>query len=229
MWSTIVIEPLFNALIWLLGNTGGSFGLAVILLTLLTRVILIPFSIQQFKAQIVQKKLAPLLEKIKRDFPDKNDQNKAIMELYTTHKANPFAGCLPLIIQLPILIGVYHVFWKPIAENADKLYLGNVIPAVINYSFLGIDLLTSSVILALLAGVFQFLQIYLSPAFAKPAADTPKTADPSASIMSGMKYVLPVMIAVISMSLPASMAIYFIISSILSIVQDQLLLRNSAV
>ncbi len=228
MWNSIVIGPLYNTLVWLVSHMNGSFGLAVIVLTILTRLILIPFSLQQYRAQAVQKKLAPMIEKIKRDFPNKADQNKAIMDLYTEHKANPFAGCLPMLVQLPILIGVYQVFWKPITENADKLYSGNILPSVINYSLFGMNLGESSVILAFLAGIFQFLQIYLSPAFNTEKKDpTDKTpTDPSASMMASMKYVLPVMIVVISFSLPASMAMYFIVSSLLTIGQDQLFLKK---
>jgi YidC/Oxa1 family membrane protein insertase len=228
MWNTIIINPLYNTLVWLVTITNGSFGWSVVLLTLLTRIILIPFSIQQYRAQLVQKKLAPLIAKIKQDFPVAEDQNKAIMELYTTHKANPFAGCLPMLIQLPLLIGVYQVFFKDIAENASKLYTGNVIPIQINYWFAGINLLEPSILLAILAGLFQFLQIELSPAFAQPEKSEKSTVvDPNIAMMSSMKYILPVMIGFVSSSLPASMAVYFIISSILSIIQDQILTKTN--
>jgi YidC/Oxa1 family membrane protein insertase len=226
MWNTIIISPLYNTLVWLVAHTGGSFGWSVILLTLLTRLILIPFSIQQYRAQSIQKKLAPMIAKIKADFPVATDQNKAIMELYTKHKANPFAGCLPMLVQLPLLIGVYRVFFKPLAENVTKLYIGNTIPGDISYLFLGFNLSEPSILLAVFAGLFQFGQIYLSPAFA--TTDTKeKSTDPNAAMMSGMKYILPIMIAVISSKLPSSMAVYFIVSSIISIVQDQILLRTS--
>src|SRR5580704_10130713 len=107
MFHTIFYIPLYNALIWLTTGLGGSIGLAVIALTLVVKIILSPLSYSSIKSQIEQKKLQPLMDDIKKKYPDKKEQSEKMMELYKEHKTNPFAGCLLLLLQLPVIIALY--------------------------------------------------------------------------------------------------------------------------
>jgi YidC/Oxa1 family membrane protein insertase len=150
LWQTLLYQPLVNALIlfyqWLFNN----LGLAIIALTVLIRVILIPLTTPSLKASKKMRELAPEIAKLKKKF--KNDKQafaKAQMELYKKHGANPAAGCLPQIIQLIVLIALYQAFNQVLRANGDMIARLNEIlyaslrlapETVINTRFLYLDL-----------------------------------------------------------------------------------------
>jgi YidC/Oxa1 family membrane protein insertase len=144
------------------------------------------------------------------------------MKLYKEKGVSPLAGCLPLLLQLPILIGVYRVFlniFKP--ESLNLLYGFIPHPTTINHVMLGVlDISKGNPVLAVLAGVAQFFQARVTM-MNQPS--TPQTA----AMNKQMMYLLPVMIIVISWSLPAGLALYWIATSLWSI-GEQLYLRRSS-
>ena len=195
--------------------------MAVILLTMATRLILIPLAIKTHRATIMQKKLAPEMERIKADIADQTEQSKAIMKLYSDNGTNPFGGCLPVLVQFPILIGVYQIFIKTTEQLSGLLYPSLTLVLPISYMFLGTNLAEKSIVFAIMAGGLQYLQIAHSPAFQnQPKPKVGTKPDMTASMTSSMKYSLPIVITIVSMSLPSAMALYFMVSSILSILQD---------
>ena len=230
IWNTIFYYPIYNALIFLMGSvTFGDVGFAVILLTLIVKLILFPLSQKSIKSQIMLKKLDPELKKIKKDFPDKQEQAKQTFALYKKYGVNPFSGCLLVIIQIPVIFGLYYAFYKGLA-------LGNVpIYSFVNYSdnanalFLGlVDLHSKSLVFAILAGVTQFLQSYfMYPKKTKEekeaeANNTEKgfQAELAKSMTMNIKYILPVFIAVIAYQISAAVALYWITSNIATIAQE---------
>src|SRR3972149_312806 len=112
MFTEIIIRPLLNLTVLIYGSVGfADFGLTVILVTLLVRIAVLPLSLKTARSQREMTKLGPELEKIKVQFKgNMQAQSEATMRLYKEHKINPLAGCLPLLIQLPILFGMYRVF-----------------------------------------------------------------------------------------------------------------------
>lgn len=163
-FNTILYQPLFNVLILLYEYLSfHDLGLAVILLTVLIRVILYPLGVKAIKSQkniaALQPKLKEIQEKHKNN---KEEKTKATMALYQKEGVNLFSGCLPILIQFPILIALYWVFLT-FQEGLSPAELGLLYPFVpspqLYTDFLGIiDLIKPSIPIAVLAGIAQFIQ-----------------------------------------------------------------------
>jgi YidC/Oxa1 family membrane protein insertase len=160
--------PLYNALIFLVDVLpGADVGLAVVILTIIVRIILFPLSRRAVQAQIATKKLVPEVEKLKEKFKnDKEGEAKAIFALYKEHDVHPFAGFGLLLIQFPILIGLYFVFTRTTWLQVDVSLLYHFIhaPAHIQVLFLGLIDITAkhNILLAVLAGSTQAIYTRLS-------------------------------------------------------------------
>lgn len=231
MFHTLFYIPLYNALISLTGIFGGSLAIAVIVLTLIVKFILAPLSHKAIVSQIEQKKLQPLIEDLKKKYPDQKEQSVKMMELYKEHKTNPFAGCLLIILQLPVIIALYQVFLAGAVINTSELYAFVTAPEFVKSMFLGIDMAAQgSIILALLAGISQFLQMHWSPAMQQPATKVSDTADMqtkmAASMTTSMKYTMPIMIAVFGYAVPGAVALYWIISNVFMIAQERFVMKR---
>lgn len=231
MFQTLIIIPLSNALIFLTNTFFGNIGLAVIALTLIVKFVLYPFSLSTIKSQAALKKIQPLIDDIKKKYTDKNEQAVKTMELYKEHKANPLTGCLPLIIQLPIVIGLYQVFLRGDASfNPEIMYSFVHLPETISHMFLGVDLSVKSALFALFAGIAQYVQLYYSPIQNKKGEIKEKSIDPQALMMENMqknlRYILPVMIMVFMFFTPAAIALYLIVSSLFTLVQEIVIARK---
>lgn len=231
MFHTIFFVPLYNALVELTSVFGGSLGLAVVGLTLIVKLVLSPLSYKSIVSQLEQKKLQPLLDEIKKKYPDQKEQAAKTMELYKEHKTNPFAGCLLIILQLPVIIALYRVFLAGAAINPADLYPFVHAPSAVNMSFLGIDMGAKSVVLAVFAAVSQFLQMHWSPsmkATASSAKPDPENTQAvmAASMTKSMKYTMPVMIGFFGYAVPGAVALYWGVSNVFMIVQEKLIERR---
>jgi len=230
MFNTFLYQPLYNGFVSLVSIMPfNDVGLAIILLTIFVKLILFPLSHKQSKAQAKMKQLEPHIQAIKEKHKnDKLQQNQKMMELYKEHNINPLAGCLPVLVQLPIIIALYFVFMNGIKDgvvDTTKLY-SFVHPIPLNMMFLGfVDLMSKNWVLALLAGVTQFFQMKL----AMPIAKKPETTkdgelsfkDEFAKNMSmQMQYMLPVMITYFAWILSAAIALYFVVGNIFVIFQE---------
>jgi YidC/Oxa1 family membrane protein insertase len=225
MFETIIIAPLTNTLIGLTSLFWGNLGIAVITLTVIVKIILFPFSLASIKHQAALKKIQPLINEINKKYSDKNERALKTMELYKEHKANPFSGCLPILIQIPIIIGLYQVFSKGTALDPEILYSFITQPEIITTTFLGIELTAKSMIFAILAGITQYIQISRSPAFnQKKEHEKDSEKDQQALMMEGvqkmMKYMLPGMITVFALLSPGAVALYWIIINVFTIGQE---------
>lgn len=218
MWGAIKIlytqafyEPLLWGLVFLSSNLPGQdLGFAIILLTLIVKIILFPLTHKTLKTQAVMKKLEPDIKKIQSDNKNnKEEQAKKLMELYRSHGVNPFSGFFGLFIQLPILIALYHIFWKGLS----------IIPVGVNTVFLGFITLTeASVGMAALASLSQFWQAKLAvpPSPVKPTEGT----DMSRMMQKQMMYVFPVIIFMIAYKLPAAVSLYWTAMNIFAILHE---------
>lgn len=209
------------------GLFGGSIGWAIIGLTVIVKIILSPLAHLSIKSQIEQKKLQPLIADLRKKYPDQKEQSQKLMELYKEHKTNPFAGCFLVLLQLPIIIALYQVFLNGSGIVPEMLYSFVPSPETINTTFLGIDMGAKSIILAILAGVSQFFQMYWSPAMQKdPNEPKPDANDMQANLARNMqvsmKYVLPIMIIVFAYAVPSAVALYWIISNIFMMIQEKI-------
>ncbi len=226
LWNLILYKPLLNALAFLVSVIpGGDVGIAVIALTILVKVILFPLSQKSIESQAEMNILTPELNKIKASGASKEEQAKLTFELYKKHNTNPFSGCLLVLIQIPIIFALYYVFYKGINFQGGLLYSFIHVPAHINMIFLGVlDISQKSLILAILAGVSQFLQAYFMPKPPAPAGvpgTGPSFSESFAKSMSAqMKYVFPFLIAFIAYRISGAVALYWITSNLFMVAQQ---------
>jgi len=226
-YQTILYQPLFNALVFLYQYLPGrDFGMAVIVLTALIRILFYPLMIKSIKSQKVLSELQPKIQEIQQKYKnDKEKQAKATMELYQKEKINPFGGCLPLLIQLPILIALYQVFWRGLQpEQLSQLYSFVPNPGAIHPLFLGImNLAQPSLILAVLAGISQFFQTKMvTPKTPKVKKDQGQMAQFSGMMQKQMLYFFPIFTVLILLRLPAAIGLYWIVTTLFSILQQYL-------
>ncbi len=223
VWNALLYKPLINALATLVSIVpGGDVGLAVIILTILVKLILFPFSQKAIKNQAAMSIMAPELDKIKKSGASKEEQARLTFELYKTHKTNPFSSLFLILIQIPIIFALYYVFFKGINFESGMLYSFIHVPQKINMIFLGvIDLAGKSLPLAILAGVSQYFQAHFMP---KPKPVTNPTGSFGESLAKSMqmqmKYILPLLITWIAYSISGAVALYWIASNIFAVGQQ---------
>ena len=182
---------------------------------------------QSIRAQKVLSELQPKVQEIQQKFKDdKQRQTKETMALYQREKINPFGGCLPLLIQLPILIALYQVFWKGLQMGElSKLYSFVPRPEMINPTFLGIlNLDKPSLVLAVLAGILQFVQTKMVTP--KTPKNKNQTSQFSEMMQKQMLYFFPIFTVFILWRLPAAIGIYWVVTTLFSIAQQYLIYKK---
>ncbi len=234
LFQTLLEQPMYNLLIGLYNVLpGADLGFAIIALTVVIKLVLWPLTNSSLKSQRAMQQLQPKLDAIKEQHKDdKEALAKAMMELYSKEKVNPLSSCLPLLIQLPVLIALYRVFMAGLREDGlSMLYPFVSNPGAVNEMFLGlVDLGERSIPLAVLAGAFQFVQTKMlmvkrpPPAVRnKPGA---KDEDMMAAMNKSMLYFMPVMTVAIGISLPAGLTLYWVAVSVISVLQQFLVFRK---
>lgn len=224
IWNGLLYKPFVNILTVLISIIpGGDVGVAIIVLTLLVKIALYPLSQRSIESQAKMNSLAPHLQKIKSGGDSKEEQARKTFELYKEHKTNPFAGCLLVLVQIPIIFALYYVFYKGLNFDGTLLYSFVSKPDSLNMMFLGlVDITSKSIILALLAGASQFLQAHHMP---KPPENT--GAGPGSfqdsfakSMRVQMKYVFPIVVTFIAYSISGAIALYWITSNLFAVGQQ---------
>lgn len=234
LFHSFFFQPIFNLLIWLYGILPyKDIGISIILLTLLVKVVTYPLAQMQIKQQRAMQELQPKIEEIRKRLKDnQEEQAKELMELYKKEKVNPAAGCWPLLIQIPIFIALYKALNVGLtAGGFGDLYSFVPTPASIQTMFIGLfDLTKPNYVLAVLAGIVQFVQTkhILKPPAATvtpPPTDVATTEgakDESMAAMMNkqMTYVMPVMTVFIGISLPGGLTLYWLVMSALTLLQQ---------
>ena len=226
-FQTIFYQPILNLLIFLYNVIPGSdLAVAIILLTIIIKIILHPLSKQSIKGQKSLQDLQPKIEEIKQQYGDDRERmGKEMMQLYKDHKVNPLSSCLPLLLQLPFLIAVFHVFKSGFGEKTLALvYPFITTPQAVNSI---IELSSPNWYLAIMAGAAQFLQTKMMMAD-KPQMQTPGAKDESMSaIMSKqMMYFMPLITVFIGLTLPGGVALYILVITLLTALQQKLMFRK---
>lgn len=227
--KTIIYYPLYNLLIFLAWLVPGhSLGWAIIFLTILIRLALLSPSIKASKAQIRMQMLQPQMARIKKEIKDQKEQGKALMELYKKEGVSPFASCLPLLIQLPIIFILYRVFLNinHYGLNPENLYSFTPHMDTVNQYFYGLDLAKPELwFLPLLAGASQFvlskLMLPMMPkAKNRDKNSPPDMADTMAMANKQMIYIFPLITIFIARSLPAGIGLYWVVTTLFGIAQQ---------
>src|SRR3989344_1308397 len=232
IFHTFLYQPLFNVLIVLYQTVSFyDLGIAIIILTALIRILLYPVSQKGIRSQKEMFAIQPQIKKIQEEYKDnKEEQMKRVMAMYKEKKVNPFSGCLPILVQLPILIALYWVFIAGFEEGSlSNLYSFIHNPGSINHIFLGfIDIAKKqNIILAVLAGILQFWQSKMV-LDQQTKGQTKKSAqgDFSLAMSKQMTYMMPVMTVLISYSLQAGLALYWITTTLFSIAQQWIVFKK---
>lgn len=230
LFTTIFYQPILNLLVFLYNTVSfQDLGIAIILLTILIKLILWPLGQQSIKSQKSLQDLQPKIEDLKKKYVgDKVGLSQATMALYKEHKINPFSSCLPLLVQLPFLFAVYQVFRDGLGNKLDLVYSFIYKPEIINsISFGFLDLGKPNVYLAVLAGLAQFWQAKMMMA-KTPTVKTEGAKDENmAAIMSKqMLYFMPAITIFIGISLPGGLTLYWFVITVLTALQQLFIFRK---
>ncbi len=241
MYNTFIFKPLYNGLVGLMDLLPWiDVGIAVILFTIIVRLIIFPLSKQALLTQVRMKEVEPEASAIKAQYKDdRQQQGLKVMELYKSKGIKPFSGVLLLFIQLPILLALISVFYKIIpAIDPTLLYSFVHVPDLKPY-LLGLDLTKPNIILSLITAVIQYFQMHYSIAsrqyretVAKNGGKVPVATDFSSSMSNSlntqMKFLLPIIAFastywLIPVKFPQAasiIAIYWSISSLFTLGQE---------
>ncbi|WP_053361219.1 YidC family membrane integrase SpoIIIJ [Bacillus sp. FJAT-27251] len=200
-WNEYIVYPLSMLIVKMAEWMNGSFGLSIIIVTLLLRFAILPLMIKQTKNSKAMQAIQPEMKKLKEKYSSKDQKTQQklqqeTMALFQKHGVNPLAGCFPLLVQMPILIGFYHA----IVRTRE----------IANHNFLWFDLGSPDPIylLPLIAGVTTFIQQKMMMVGME---DNPQ--------MKMMLYLMPIMIVVFAVSFPAALSLYWVVGNIFMIVQ----------
>lgn len=242
MFETIIVQPLLNVLFFFYAAVPGhDFGIAVILLTLFVRLALWPLAQKQLHSQKALSAIQPEVNKLKEKY--KNDPQKfnaAVMELYKEKEVNPFSSCLPTLLQLPFLFGLFYVFNKFRDPNfikvvTDSGILTQIYPFLKDASFFKpfiesikevntqmfglLDLAKPNIYLGVLAGALQFVQ-------SKMLMPKKQENDTASAVTSQMTYLFPILTIFIAISLPAALPLYWSVTTLFAIGQQYLVMHR---
>jgi len=233
MWNTLILNPMVNGLLWIYGII-GDFGIAIILFTILIRLITQPLNAQQMRSMQKMQQLQSSKEWLEIQKKYKDDKQKLQMaqaKLLQENKINPFGSCLPLLIQFPIIIGLYQALSRAMAVTPNQLldlskhlypFISGPSLIPIKSQFLWMDLSAPERVtmfgigiptLAILVVLTQYLQGKLMT----PTSSNPQ--DQSAQMSKMMNLYMPLFMGWIAYSLSSGLAIYFLVTNIISIIQ----------
>jgi len=225
-FNAVFYNPIYNALVTLVALVpGGDVGVAVIVLTIIIRFILLPFSLSAARTQREMKVLEPKIKDLKeRHKGDKEKEALETLALYKEARVNPFASILMVFIQIPVLLALYWVFYyDPLSTiNTARLYSFTPVPGGTSLEFLGlISVAGKSMILAIIAGITQFIQAHMAlSGTMKPSEAGGMQGDFQRIMGMQLKYVFPFIIGVISYTTSGAIALYFITTNIAGALQE---------
>jgi YidC/Oxa1 family membrane protein insertase len=233
MWKTFIYTPILNILVLILTYvTFGDLGFAIVILTIIIKALLYPLSKKAITSQIEMAHIQGDIANIKAKKLSKEEEARETFALYKDKKVNPFSGCLIMIIQLPIIFGLYYVFLRGLDFTNAPLYSFVHAPENLHTMFLGfIDLLkTHSVLIAILTAATQLLQVHISPTQkiqAKASSNTTGfSADLQKSMQTQMKFIFPILVGVIAYKVQAAVGLYWIVNNIITIFQEKSIAKS---
>lgn len=197
-----------------------NYGWAIIFLTAFFKLLLMPLTIKQFRSMRQMQRVQPKLQEIQKKYKDKPEElNKKVMEFYKEHKVNPFGGCLPLLLQMPILIALYTALWQPKKYNIEFTHANSSILGIDNMATMGIQqgniLHWDNIILIILFGITTFI----SQKMMTTSND---------KMQKQMLYTMPLMITLtfVFFPVPSGVLLYLVVSNLITISQNLILLNE---
>lgn len=243
LFNELLYRPLFNSMVFFYNTIpGANIGLALILTTLVVRILMIPLYRASIKSQREMAIVQPILKELQTKYKDDRQKlSEEMLKAYKEHNVNPFAGILLLFVQIPILIAIYNVslnIFKP--ENYPALYSLITLPETFNPQFFGLLNVADSknIILALLVGISQYYQIKLIMKRTQPAkpketkkskkkkSDKPEEPDFATTLNKQMLFMMPILVTIFAYSFPAAMSLYWITTTLFTIGQEFILIKQ---
>jgi len=235
-FKVILYEPFLNLLVFFYNVIPGhDLGISIVFLTLSIKLLLLPLSMKAVKGQKELKELQPKLNEIKKKYAkDKEKQTKAIMNLYKENKVNPFSSCLPLLIQLPILIAVFQVFRTGLTDTNLPVYSFIHNPGALNTLGFGFLVLSApNIFLAVITGVAQYIQASMlsstSPLKSVVKKEGAKDEGMMTTMNKQMKFMMPVMTIIIGSTLPSGLMIYWLIGIVFTILEQKIIFKRKSI
>ena len=232
IWNTVILDPMINTLLWIYSLL-GNFGIAIILFTILVRLVTHPLMVQQFKStQAMQdmqksKKWTDLQKKYK---DDKQKLQQEQMKLYQEMGINPLGGCLPTLIQFPIIIGLYQAIIRVLATTPLQMidlnshiypFLDVAVLMPINNQFLWMDLSQPERFYILGFGIPILAVVVVVTTFFQSRLMTPPSqpGESGAQMTQMMNLYMPLLMGYLALTFAAGLALYFVTSNLVTILQ----------
>lgn len=232
-FNTILYQPIFNGFVALY-NLIPDVGIVILIITIIIKLALYPLTKSSIKSQKALTDLQPKLEEIKNKY--KGEQQKIAqetMKMYKDNKVSPFASCLPLLIQMPILIALYYVLQRGLtSDNFEALYPFVTNPVHINTISLGfLDLSKVNYVLPFLAGAAQWWQAKMMMRKQPPKNAGAGAKDESMMAMMNkqMLYFMPALTVIIGFQLPGGLILYWFLSTLLTALQQLVVFKKNGV
>jgi len=247
---TVLAPPLGQALTWLYDVWPNNYGVAIMILTLLVSLLLFPLTLKQTRSMKAMQEIQPEMKQLQKEYKDDREElNKQMMALYQERGVNPAAGCLPLILQMPIWFALYRVFRvKPSEADPTVLDPSDIIPADSNLaealladdssiSFLSLDMLQSpsdamseglsvgipAIILVLLIVATSYYQVYQTTRRNKN--NNNQSENKQAQQMQMISKIMPLFMGFISWTFPMGLGLYFAVSNGFRVAQQAVIFR----
>jgi len=237
MWDTIIIHPMVNALIFIYDLIGNNFGIAIILFTILIRAITWPLNAQQMKGAQAMQELQndKAWQDIQKKYAkDKEKLSQEQMRIYKERGINPFASCLPTLIQFPVIIGLYQSIIRALAATPLSLLqlsrsmytvfpfpsVQNIIP--LNSKFLWMDLGRPESVMVFGYALPTLALVVALTTYAQAKLTMPASTNPNdqSAMMSGMMSIyMPLLLGYFALTFASGLSVYFITSNLLGIAQ----------
>ncbi len=232
LFHTILFQPFLNLLIGLYDLLFKDMGLAIVAMTIIVRGALWPLTHKSLHSQRAMLELQPKLDEVKRKHKDnKEEQAKAMMAVYASEKVSPFSSCLPLLIQLPLFIGLYQALRTGLASQSfDQLYSFVPNPGHVSTVAFGfLDLSKASIIVAILAAAAQYFQAKMMMSRRPQPMPKDKGAqdeDMAAMMNKQMLYMMPAMTLLIGWKLPAGLTLYWLLTNGFMVLQQKIFFKQ---
>lgn len=247
MWNTLIVDPMTNALLFLYSALGQNFVLAIAVFTIIIRLVTLPLNIRQQKSSLRMQEMQPIIREIQQKHRDNPQKMQEEFAKVGYNPVESITGCLPLLIQMPVLFGLFSVLRtvlgttpQSLYELAERIYpwlpvdLTTLLP--IESTFLGLNLgqPDPTFVLPILVFATMFVQQkFLMPSKDKKDDDNSKGGgkgnskkkqqqpadDPTAAMTQSMQYTMPIMFGFFSLQFQAGLSVYFVLSNLIGIGQ----------
>lgn len=231
LYHTLFFDPIYNFLIYLFTVIPwADAGIAVVIVTIIVRLILYPLSKKAVVTQARMAEIGPELNAIKEKYKNNSEEMaRRTLALYREKSVNPFSGILVIIIQIPIILALYQIFLQFPQVNTELLYSFVSAPEKIETLFLGLlDVSGKSALIAFLAALSTYLQLYFSTKGQKEPQGNSFGDNLTRNMQKQMKYFFPILVFFISYSISGVIALYWFTTNLFSILQDWYVKRNLA-